>query len=613
MLFLKRDASIFALSNACVMNRSCVWSVIILLLMGNPIWGQDLSSKLFKLPGFINSPNADEIAPILTWDGETLYFTRLKDPRFNRTLYYNGEDLSKTLSFTDYVAKIKEVYISLGDKEHSELHLSPYNQDILLAEKVNGKFSKIQHPGHPLNNALPNSVCAIMPDQTTLVLLNQFYENGSMYKGFSFAEKLNNDEYDFPQPLFIYGFDDMLVGQANICLSRNGEVMIIALSKEGKNNTDLYLSTRVNTNTFSQPERLPGVINSPYREFSPALSEDGKYLFFSSTRGPGNHNSDIYVSTRLDKSYLHWSEPLKLNEPINSPSHEGHPFVVGKRLYFSSDRDGSWDIFYLDFEADMQNEIENEMASLSDGKISLDESGMSRKGDVSLVNRRATVKSNPVPKPIAKPVTKPIIDKIKLRVIDSQTQQPLASIVEMRPKDDGLKLNIDVGVEGVILDVHDAGLVTFQAQLDQYISKPLTQNLATILQKAETIPEIVVRVDPVKVNTRIALDPIYFNRGRDRILSVSYPEIQRLVDVMKKYKNINILIEGHTDNFGDEEALRELSEKRAYAVKRFLESQGVSSDRMRTMGYGRARPISDNSNEFNKAKNRRVEIVITKT
>ncbi|GAA5219908.1 OmpA family protein [Membranihabitans marinus] len=613
MLFLKRDASIFALSNVCVMNRSCVWSVIILLFFGKLVLGQDLSSKLQKLPGFVNGPNTDEIAPILTWDGNTMYFTRMKDARFNRTLYYNGEDLSKILGFADYLEKIQEVYLSLGDKKHSELYLSPFNQDIFIAKKVDGKFAKLHHPDHPLNNALPNSVCAIMPDQTTLVLLNQFYENGSMYKGFSFAEKASENEYDFPQPLFIYGFDDMLVGQANICLSRNGEIMIIALAKEGQNDTDLYLSTRVNTNIYSQPELLPGLVNSPYREFSPALSEDGKFLFFSSTRSPGMHQSDIYVSRRLDKSYLHWSEPQRLNEPINSPSHEGHPFVVGKKLYFSSDRDGSWDIFSYDFKAEIQDEIVKEEKALSNNSTEIDESVVSQKDDLVLANRSVNVESKPVAQPKEQVQAKPRINKIKLKVVDSQTQQPLASIVQMRPQEGGLNLNVDVGADGVILDINDASLVTFQAQLDQYISKPITQNLATLLQNAKTIPEIIVRVDPVKVDSRITLDPIYFNRGKDRILSVSYPEIQRLVDVMKKYKNISILIEGHTDNFGDEEALRELSEKRAYAVKRFLESQGVSSDRMRTIGYGRARPISDNSNEFNKAKNRRVEIVITKT
>jgi outer membrane protein OmpA-like peptidoglycan-associated protein len=71
-----------------------------------------------------------------------------------------------------------------------------------------------------------------------------------------------------------------------------------------------------------------------------------------------------------------------------------------------------------------------------------------------------------------------------------------------------------------------------------------------------------------------------------------------------------IVIEGHTDSTGSEETNRELSLKRATAVRDELIAQGVSSDRVSVEGFGASRPIADNSTQAGRANNRRVEIVI---
>jgi len=81
-----------------------------------------------------------------------------------------------------------------------------------------------------------------------------------------------------------------------------------------------------------------------------------------------------------------------------------------------------------------------------------------------------------------------------------------------------------------------------------------------------------------------------------------------MIDVLYR---IHILIKGHTDNFGDLNALIALSEKRAYAVKKFLQTQGIDERRIEIKGMGPKEPINDNSTEELKAKNRRVEIIIS--
>ena len=68
-------------------------------------------------------------------------------------------------------------------------------------------------------------------------------------------------------------------------------------------------------------------------------------------------------------------------------------------------------------------------------------------------------------------------------------------------------------------------------------------------------------MDAIRVNNSIEMEPIFFKKGTDRILSVSYGEIRRLDVILKNHPQINILIKGHTDSFGDMNALIALSEK----------------------------------------------------
>jgi outer membrane protein OmpA-like peptidoglycan-associated protein len=79
---------------------------------------------------------------------------------------------------------------------------------------------------------------------------------------------------------------------------------------------------------------------------------------------------------------------------------------------------------------------------------------------------------------------------------------------------------------------------------------------------------------------------------------------------LKKYDDTNLLIEGHTDNTGEDAYNQKLSESRAAAVENFLETQGVAASRITTKGYGESQPLDSNDTEAGKQKNRRVEVAI---
>jgi len=82
--------------------------------------------------------------------------------------------------------------------------------------------------------------------------------------------------------------------------------------------------------------------------------------------------------------------------------------------------------------------------------------------------------------------------------------------------------------------------------------------------------------------------------------------------MMTENGTMEVLIEGHTDNVGDFDANLQLSKDRVEEVKRYLGTKGIVGDRIQTKGYGPTRPVSPNTTEENRKKNRRVEFTILK-
>ncbi len=119
-------------------------------------------------------------------------------------------------------------------------------------------------------------------------------------------------------------------------------------------------------------------------------------------------------------------------------------------------------------------------------------------------------------------------------------------------------------------------------------------------------------LDPLQVADKIDLLPIYFQQSKAIILETSYGELEKLRALLVENANLHIRIEGYTDNIGRADDLLQLSEDRAKALKTFLVSKGIDPARIETVGYGPKKPLTDNSTDEMRSKNRRVEIVITK-
>jgi outer membrane protein OmpA-like peptidoglycan-associated protein len=104
---------------------------------------------------------------------------------------------------------------------------------------------------------------------------------------------------------------------------------------------------------------------------------------------------------------------------------------------------------------------------------------------------------------------------------------------------------------------------------------------------------------------------VYFANNQYNINSNAQLAILKLNNVFIEYPDTNILIEGHTDNTGSANYNLSLSERRANAVAAALLETGVSPTRITTKWYGESQPIMENTNDVNRALNRRVHFVIT--
>lgn len=111
---------------------------------------------------------------------------------------------------------------------------------------------------------------------------------------------------------------------------------------------------------------------------------------------------------------------------------------------------------------------------------------------------------------------------------------------------------------------------------------------------------------------RICVFDMKFQFGSAKLLRSSELYLDNVVGMMKAYPRMRITINGHTDNVGSEETNQTLSEKRAKSVFDYLVRHGIEPNRMSCHGYGLSYPIDTNATEAGRARNRRVEIEVTR-
>jgi outer membrane protein OmpA-like peptidoglycan-associated protein len=103
---------------------------------------------------------------------------------------------------------------------------------------------------------------------------------------------------------------------------------------------------------------------------------------------------------------------------------------------------------------------------------------------------------------------------------------------------------------------------------------------------------------------------IQFPVNSAEVSEASKTNLKDLAETLNKYKDTNILIEGHTDITGTREYNLKLSDRRAQSVADYLQSIGVATKRVTTEGYGPDQPVAENTSDYGRQQNRRVEVAI---
>ncbi len=521
-----------------------------------------------KLDSLVNHPDTDEISPVLGRDGRILYFTRSKDPLFNKTLIVDNIDISSKASFADYDRELRRIYSFFQASPVTDIVNSNYNQDIWIARgHFAGRFTTVTHPEYPLNNALPNSVCDVNQRTNDLYIINQFEENGDIRNGFSISY-YENGEYSFPHKIRFEG-DFPLYGDINLGISENGDALLISTRKG--NDSDIYISHKINYLNWSRPVKLSPDVNTSWRESSPHLTNKDRVLFYSSDYN--SKSSDILFNVRLTESWDNWSEKFVLPYPINTRANEGGPYYYGGYLYFSSDRDGSWDIYRAKFKP--------------------------------IEYAKQVMKGYKAPVVVEKVEEKEI--PLDIHIYDIYSGEPLKGKVKIVNPHFTEELDYDIHFQGKTVRIAAKNL------LDSEILVSARKHLSEgyILEEVPENNTLNYYLYPDSVGIDLAIEPIYFKRSQSKVLPSSFKQLDRIAHILVTHPEIKVAVRGHTDNVGSKEAKIKLSTERAAGVAQYLTRAGVSSERITFEGVGDAEPISRNSNEKTKSQNRRVEIIVT--
>ncbi|UJH69052.1 OmpA family protein [Allomuricauda sp. SCSIO 65647] len=352
---------------------------------------------------------------------------------------------------------------------------------------------------------------------------------------------------------------------------------------------------------WTQAKELP--FNSD--EFStghPALSPDGKLLYFVSDRPGTIGKTDIFVVDVNDDGT--YSEPRNLGPEINTKEREMFPFVNDEKLYFSSDGHiglGGLDIFEAvrsDTGFDMPKNLGKPInSSLDDFSFIIREEtqegyfASNRKGgkgddDIYSFKRlqpEEAVNLNAITGTVTELITGDVMPSALVELLDENNIK-LAEAV--------------TGEDGTFLfeDLEGNTQYMVRVKKDEFFEKEqsvstLDNELVTSDVGMKRLKEMIAIEDGVK---KLKTDMIHFDFDKSYIRTDAAEELNKLVEIMEQYPTMVIKIESHTDKFGPSAYNKYLSDKRAKSTRDYLISKGIDASRIASaVGYGEEQPLNE--------------------
>jgi len=550
--------------------------------------------------------------PVLAIDNYKKVITL--NPEFNRAVYI----------------KLGEAEVSEGKYADAQQHLQKYliyqnipSQNNFAAQKLlkdcDFAINALLHPvdfkplnmGPEINTADDEYSPVATADEKTLIFTRQISGNEDFYQSVKVDNKWQTATYLSNQintPNFNEGSE---------AISQDGKFLFFTGCNrpDGLGRCDIYIAQKKG-NDWGKPFDLSPPVNTSGWESQPSISADGRTLYFVSNRRGGYGGYDIWKSQLTDKG---WGEPINLGPNINTPGNEQSPFIHAddSTLYFCSNGwpgMGGQDLFVSKLGRDgVWQKPENLGYPINTNG---DESGLT----VSADGATAYFSSNNLNGyggfdvyTFKMPVkTRPlVVTYVKGIIKDAKTKQPLQAAVEI------ISLQNNNTVFQNYSDAENGDFLATLTSGKNYalnISKSgylfYSENFSLANRNATNPYNIEVLLEPIEIGNRVILKNIFFDTNRFDINPDSQPELQKLIDFLTVNPTLRIEISGHTDNVGNDAANQILSENRAKAVYDYLVNYKISPTRLMYKGYGKTQPIAPNDTEDGRSKNRRTEFKI---
>lgn len=418
--------------------------------------------------------------------------------------------------------------------------------------------------------------------------------------------------------------------QKTVYFSRNRHARSKSQQKKSKNQRMEIFRAKVDENgKWRDIEKLPFNDKQSSTGY-PALSPDGKKLFFVSDRLPSQGGNDIFVVEI--KNETDFGVPQNLGKTINTSGNETTPFINSNNImYFASDgheTKGGLDIFAAEVFDNHVSEVyhlEEPINSLNDdfayiindqtntgyftsnrlqGNENNDLYAFNLEKDKSLEDCFITVEGL-----VKDKNTQALLKNANVELFDLNNKL----IESIQTTDDGF-YSFKVPCSEEYNLVGNSAYYKEQKQrieiLENNYHKILHSNLnMTKLMKNE--------VDESKDLSKILnLAPIYFDFDKVTIRSDARSELDKIVKIMKEYPEITVEANAHTDSWGPAAYNKVLSEKRAQSTIDYIISQGIDPSRIKGKGYGEERLLNDcedpgSCSRAENQLNRRTEFIIT--
>ena len=509
-----------------------------------------------------------------------LLVTKQDYRRFLR--YFLNTEYGKEIQFT-YYEMISREPENLGDNINTDYReyapkISPDGETLYFVRRDHpegyggediyvsnsdeyGDWGLAQNIGEPLNNSGHNAVECISQDGQELFLHNQYDAPGSNPS----ITRLEGEVWSNPETQFIPEMNS-LGNYHNGSLTVDGKHLLMSIKRfDSYGGNDIYIIHKDENGNWQVPINLGPTINTYAEEGSVFIAADGETIYFSSAGHGGYGDLDMYMSRRLDNSWTNWSTPTNLGGRINSDAQDNFYVIPAKGdfIYFSSEREGGFgkqDIYRIGLPLEMR------------------------------------------PKPVT---------LITGRVVNQKNMQTVSATVFYFDLETGellgsVRTNTKTGEFKFILV--SGKRVIYYAVADKFLSQSEYADLKNLKEYILELKDIALI--PIESGQSITMTNIFFDTKQWTLKPESYLELNRIVVFLQQNPTVKIEISGHTDDVGSEENNQILSAKRAYEVYMYFISKSISTERLIYVGYGETRPKVENTNDDNRAKNRRVELMI---